>query len=541
LHIRPTTWKWLLIGPGLLLLVMMLAYPFGYDQAVFMVGGEMTLKHGAIPYRDFLDTKPPIIFFIYGFSSVIFGHHEWSIRAFDILYQIVSLFYFFKILKRVTGDEKLALASIFLYVLFYVTSGYWMTAQAETFALLPALIAFDLTEKVRSIKDENRSRNFILGLYAGIACAVLFLLKFTLLTIPIGIVIYLLLESKPFAKKYFAGLIISFAVCVGLYAAYLISSGSMERFSESLQWLKQYADVDPLFSMHTIVERYFKQFPMLAIYPFGLTGIVIAAVGILHYFRDRLRPVIPEEKKSGSSFVHLFIQLTLGLLAVLYERKFFPYHFARTYWAFVPFVVLGLRELRILWNDYTLSWMRLRKIDKIFRCCIGGVLIAGLIIFSTAPRIISQPVHFAMMRLSGKDVAQDVQDKTPQYFYLEEKQIAASLRPLLHPEDNIFVWGNSIGIYYFLEKYPTTICLTNTPLITPWTPKAWKDEMISQLRSSPPRFFIAESGDEREYISGAKGDSWQQLLQWDELKDFVGSHYYLQSESGHFHIFELKK
>ena len=109
MHISYNTWTWLLIGAGLALLLCMLAYPFGYDQTVFMLGGEMTVKHGAIPYRDFLDTKPPIIFFIYGISSVIFGHHEWSIRAFDILFQIGSLFYFFKLLKRTTGDEKIAI------------------------------------------------------------------------------------------------------------------------------------------------------------------------------------------------------------------------------------------------------------------------------------------------------------------------------------------------------------------------------------------------------------------------------------------------
>src|SRR5689334_14345546 len=98
MHMTYPTWKWLLIGSGLALLLMMLAYPFGYDQAAFMIGGEMTVKHGAITYRDFLDTKPPLIFIIYGISSVIFGHHEWSIRAFDILFHLLSLYYFYKIL-----------------------------------------------------------------------------------------------------------------------------------------------------------------------------------------------------------------------------------------------------------------------------------------------------------------------------------------------------------------------------------------------------------------------------------------------------------
>ena len=540
MYITYATWKWLLIGSGLALLVMMLAYPFGYDQGAFMVGGEMTVKHGAIPYRDFLDTKPPIIFFIYGISSLIFGHHEWSIRAFDILFQIASLFYFFKLLKRITGDEKLATTSVFLYALLYVTSGYWMTAQAETFALLPSLVAFDLTDRILG----QNNRHFVLGIYAGLACAILFLLKFTLLTIPVGAIIYLILQlkdGKRFPWKYLSGLMIGLIGLTGIYAIYLITTGTMEHFLESLTWVKQYADLDPLFGSHTIIERYFKQFPMLVITPFGLTGILIGVIGLLRYFKEHLHPVAAEEKKKDTALLHLFIQLSLALLAVLYERKFFPYHFSRAYWAFVPFAALGLRELRNLWNDYSLSWTRLKKNARIVRYVLACCIVTILFFFSTSPRIISEPLYFVYMHLIGADVAKHVQDKMPQYFYKEEQNVAEYLHPLLKAEDNIFLWGNSVGIYYYLEKYPTTIVLTNTPLITTWTPASWKMTLLNQLRKAPPRFFIAESGDEREYISGSKIDSWQHLQEWSDLREFVETHYEKKEELGHFRIFERNR
>lgn len=540
MHISFSTWKWLLIGFGLTLLLMMLAYPFGYDQAAFMVGGEMTMKHRAIPYRDFIDTKPPVIFFLYGISSLIFGHHEWSVRAFDILFQIASLFYFFKLLRRMTGDERLAITSVFLYALFYVTSGYWMTAQAETFALLPALAAFDLTDRI--IRDNKK--HFLFGIYAGLVCAILFLLKFTLLTIPLGIVVYLLLESKDgkrFPWKYIGGVVVGLIGLIGLYSTYLMATGTMERFLESLTWVRQYAEIDPLFSSHTIIERYFKQFPMLAIYPFGLSGILIGAIGLLRYFKDHLQPVSSEEKKKNASLVHLFVQLSLALLAVLYERKFFPYHFSRAYWAFVPFAALGLRELRNLWKDYILSGSRLQSSDRILRYVIGSLVAGALIFFSPALRIISQPLHFTYLQLAGLDVAQDVQDQMPQYWYKEEQKLADYLRPLLKADDKIFVWGNSIGIYYFSQRYPTTICLTNTPFISSWTPDSWKKTMMDQLRTDPPHFIIVESGDEREYISGSKKDSWQHLQDWSELRNLVDTKYKMKQELGHFKIFELSE
>jgi len=309
---------------------------------------------------------------------------------------------------------------------------------------------------------------------------------------------------------------------------------------ESLTWVKRYADADPLFSMHTIIERYFKQFPMLLVNPFGLSGILLAAIGALWYFKDHLRPIPLEERKKDSSLTHLFLQFLLAMLAVLYERKFFPYHFARSYWAFVPFVALGLRELRNLWKAYSLEWMRLKLGEKMLRYALVCSGIAGLLFFSTAPRIISQPLHFLYLHVSGGDVAQDIQDQMPQYYYKEEKQVADHLQAMMKEGDNVFVWGNSIGIYYFLSSYPTTICLTNTPLITSWTPESWKNTMITQLREKPPRFFIAESGDDREYISGSKTDSWQHLLGWPELKNLLEHNYTMKEELGHFRIFERK-
>src|SRR5690348_10558170 len=124
----------ILVFFGGILLLTMVAYPFGYDQAVYAVGGEMIVKQGAITYRDFLDTKPPVIFLIYAGASYLFGHHESSIRVFDILFQVCSLCYFYRILLRTIKDRDIAFISVFLYVLLYTTGGYWNTCEAETFA-----------------------------------------------------------------------------------------------------------------------------------------------------------------------------------------------------------------------------------------------------------------------------------------------------------------------------------------------------------------------------------------------------------------------
>src|SRR5688572_8596465 len=120
----------------------MLVYPFGYDQNVFMVGGEKFVGQGAIPFRDVMDTKPMLIMYIYGWASAIFGHEYYSIRIIDGLYHLAALYIYFRILRRYFATETLAYLSVLLYTLLYVGSGSASTAQAESFVFLPMIAIF---------------------------------------------------------------------------------------------------------------------------------------------------------------------------------------------------------------------------------------------------------------------------------------------------------------------------------------------------------------------------------------------------------------
>src|SRR5271156_5092477 len=161
------------------MLVATLFYPFGYDQAVFSVGGEMVLK-GAVPYRDFLDTKQPLIFYLYAIAIGLFGRHEWSIHLLDICYQVFAAYYFFRILRRELSFE-ISLASALLMLILYAGSGFWMTCEAASFALLPSLLLVDMTIRTVTSKRLAKARfAFEYGLWAGVAVILLLLLKFTL-------------------------------------------------------------------------------------------------------------------------------------------------------------------------------------------------------------------------------------------------------------------------------------------------------------------------------------------------------------------------
>lgn len=515
------TIKILLIASGAMLVVMMLFYPFGYDQAAFSVGGDMVLKNGAVPFRDFLDTKPPFIFYIYSVALFIFGHHDWSIRAFDILFHFAALFYFYKVLVSVLKNEDHALLSCFLYVILYTTSGYWMTAQAETFAIIPSVVIFYHTERFLS----GRGKLFGNALAIGLASTTLFFLKSTLMTVPLASLIFLVYRKRDGNSYKFAFVSIAATlISSALYIYYLSSVGALGRLMEVFVWVQQYGDIAPLFSWDTITSVYIKRFPWHLVMIYSPTFLAGAAICLFFVWKAKR-----ENKKLTDIqyvYLHLALQAFLGLLAVMYERKCFPYHYSRVYWAMTPLIVAGLIQV--------ISYVR-----AVIRPSYRTFVYALLIIFTLPPlyRIGSQPIRWTFVELAGMSRAQVVEDTHEHYPLKGMQQLADKYSPMLTTNDNVFFWGNHVGVYFYLDKLPTTLTLTNTPLVTSWSPKSWRDTMMSQLRRSSPKLFITERRDFKGFINFTEMDSWENLQAWDSLRVYLKQNYTYSDSVGVYRVF----
>ena len=104
--------------------------------------------------------------------------------------------------------------------------------------------------------------------------------------------------------------------------------------------------------------------------------------------------------------------------------------------------------------------------------------------------------------------------------------------------DQFFFWGNDVGVYFFANKLPQTICLTATPFRTDFTPEEWKNKLLRQLADAPPKYIIAEFGDARPYITGSKLDSYQSLVAWKELSGWLAANYARDTTIGHLIFFK---
>src|ERR1051325_10412333 len=121
----------------------MIFYPSGYDHAVFQIGGEL-IRRGEIPWRDFLDTKPPLIFYLFAVSNLLLGFNDWSFRLIDIVLQLSAVYYLYRVACRYFAQD-LALFSSALYLMMYAGLGFWHTAQVEGFSSVLIIACVDLT------------------------------------------------------------------------------------------------------------------------------------------------------------------------------------------------------------------------------------------------------------------------------------------------------------------------------------------------------------------------------------------------------------
>ena len=529
--IHPNKWvNYLLISIGLLFLISMLTYPMGYDQAVFSAGGEMTIKNGAITYRDYIDTKPPIIFFIYGLSSEIFGHHEYSIHAFDLIFHILTLIYFYKVLNRCFGNNQLSLYSCLLYVLFYVTSDFAMVCQAESFAFLPSLVIFDKTSRI-----SNNNSSALAGFYTGVAACALFLLKFTLLTVSGGALLFVILNKSINSKtafKFITSHLITYIGLISFYLIFLWYTGSLQWFIDSLKWLQGYGTLHAGNLPNIKTEVHFKMYPESLLIAFGLTGIITLCVGGIR--------IIKKHSTSASGFFFLGIQLLFGLMGVFYERKSIDYHYTRLYWMATPIIAYGLIHIFSLTRLLLLNWASIQFAQRILRYSLLIGALGIFTLYSPLVRISKVPIHWVYTWASGKEISQEAHNVRPDMYNNDAKRVANTLQSFLTERDNIFLFGNTMMVYFYTNKIPTTNCLTNAPFITPWTIPSWKKDLINRLKTSTPKFFIAETDDARPFANDEYADSWQLLQQWPELKSFVETNYTERPTIGHFRIFERK-
>ena len=510
----------LLAGVALVILFGSLAYPDGYDQAVFRTGGRMILQHGAIPYRDLLDTKPPLIFYTYALAEWVFGATAIAPRALECLALLASGWVLYRLMQEVASRAE-ALLIAALMVISVTALGFWHTAQAETFTILPSLLTLRLLYRA-----ERGERTLWRGVAIGLLTALLALFKYTLILGPLVGLIFVTRRrgSERHGRgtnHFIIGAIVGLALAASAYVAWMAKKGALTQLHEALLWTSRYAAITSEATGRSLWVQALWLMPKSLLYHATPTIIALVVLGVIARRRG---------DEAQQELHRLFLLTAIGqLVGILLERKVvFGYQYARVLWALAPLAGVGLIEA-IAFARRTLAEQR-----TMLRIGATVVILCAGVMLSPLARLGTQTIPFAQLALTGESTASAVEQRIPTYFAAQQAAVAQALRGKLAPTDELFVWGNDIGIYLLAGRLPTTICLTATPLRTSWTPPAWRRSVMRSLTAHPPARVVVEFGDADPAITGSAQDSRESLASWPELDTYLRTTYRPDTIIGHF-------
>jgi hypothetical protein len=122
----------------------------------------------------------------------------------------------------------------------------------------------------------------------------------------------------------------------------------------------------------------------------------------------------------------------------------------------------------------------------------------------------------------------------------DQMRVIAYLRQKVKPGEGVFVWGSEPLIYFLTGTRQPTRFVLNLPLVSPWSPPAWRAQVVHDLQTSPPRFLVVARDDAIPYIAYHPWDSEQFLRFYPELAAFISNHYESVEHLRNFEIYRRR-
>ncbi len=502
------------IGAALLLIAValvapMLAYPFGRDQGVFACGAEVLRRGGAL-YRDFWDLKPPGIYYLYRLSFLLFGHSMAAPRIMDLIFTLgtaAGLLLIGRRLVSLWAGVAAALAFLMRYALGF---DYWHSAQGDGFASL------FLTSAALAMLAAERRRSWRLAALGGALMGAATLLKFTLgifLLIPlVAVAVGRERREEDWAPRVgrYAACLLGCGLVVGAAVALVWRAGALrDMFEIMVTWNAHYATLRATGLAAPIAQTWRFLFPggqalLSLIGLFALAGLVDLA-----------------RRREAGAFRWLpAAWLGLMLAQVYLQGKYFEYHWLP---ALPPLALLAGAGVAA-------AWRLLRERSDSPGTVTGTAAAAAVVLLAALGAgyrdQFAAEIGLATGRISRAAFTDGFKDR--QDFSLSaDLQIADYLKQHTAPGSPVFIWGFEPIIYFLADRPPASRFISQQPLVTPWSPPAWREELPRDLARKQPAYILVVHNDVMPWVTLRPDDSAGELSQYPALDQLLKRDYRL--------------
>jgi hypothetical protein len=509
----------------------MLLWPFGPDQAIFAYIAHRILL-GGFPYVSAWDQKPPAIYLVYIVAMRFPGPLMRNVRLFDLCFLLVTMLAVYLLGRRLWGKWSGAFAAL-LYGTAYATEyGYWHTAQPDGYTALPLCIAVWLY--YRALRTTQRLPYVLAGLLTGFAFQLRFfsaLMGLALIYIEWNNARALSLHGWAAAIKRIAWFSVGFALMQALLAGYLLVGHALGaylftefRFATGyahlggpyspggFQW-GLYFDAARTSTVDFLVSHAFVSLP---------AGVAVAMA----------------LRRNGDRHAQEIGLLALSAyLGVLIQAKFFLYHWL----AVLPFVaLLGGRGL-VLCAEYL--GCRRRQV----RSLVAFAAILALLVF-VSPAVTDSTLHQwrgVQQYYAGQISRSRFNNQFGPYAggtfsYLADDQVARYVEDHSQTGDTIYIYGYEALVYLIAKRESASRFFYVFPVISTWSPPAWRSELFHDLYEKKPRFILVQANEGAPWITGLHEDTAHNAAQDPDLQALLASRYERDVTIEDFSLYRLR-
>jgi Dolichyl-phosphate-mannose-protein mannosyltransferase len=506
-------------------------FPLGPDQAIFAyIAHRISL--GGFPYVAAWDQKPPAIYLLYVLAIHFPGPFMRNIRMFDLVMLALTMSALY-LLAQLLWSRAVAFGAALLYGSAYVTEyGYWHMAQPDGYTGLPLCLAAWLY--YRYLRMRPIWPYVVAGLLTGFA----FQLRF--FSALIGLVL-LYIEwnfaaesgetpkaSVQAALRRLMAFTAGFVLMQALFAIYLLIGHALgEYLMTEFAFASKYARLGGDYSPDGLTLRNFQYAARSATVQFVSEHLLIffpAAIALAASFR-----------RCGDKHVREIALMALTAYAgVLIQAKFFWYHWL----AVLPWVaLLGGQGLAI--SARSLLENRPRAVGYF------AITVAFAALVLLTPEMTEGAINqwhglgdfFAggVRRHAYLDTFGPYNGGT--FSFLADAEVADYVKARTQPGETIYNYGYAPLVYLLSGRESPTRFFYVFPVISTWTPPAWRADWVRDMNDGLPRYILIQANEGAPWITGLHEDTGRYAAHDADLQALLQAHYSLETTIEHFAIY----
>jgi len=452
------------------LILPLLFLPLGLDYSIFILGGK-TIAEGGKLYVDFIDIKPPFVYYFFSLIYFFFGNNTLLYQIFNLALLFISALLLQKTAFSISNNKWLGLISPIPMLFYLISLSYNFIVQLETFFIsLFCLICLYLYNKRITIFNTN-----LLGIILGIAFSIKY--TFGILILPVGYILYKRKILSPKSYIYLIGPFILTSILQFIFI--LIQDGNLKYFLYIFQFLRYYQNVlgTDLFSIKEILNNLSLTFGTLLSLFFSILGFYGFWITLKRY--DKL----PDKVQEFQLF--LMISLIALIFSIIVEHQFAPYNYTRLLPILSIYISIGIIEL----------YHEAKSLKPSLQLVALSLFITLFLFLSPLSRYGRNVIACYFYFTNEKKYYEFFENpSTFNVILKQQKEVANFLAQRLLENDTLLVVGQSPQLYTMIGKghhsaFPLSIfILSDFP-----PPKEWNERFESELNNS--KFIVLQRYD----------------------------------------------